>query len=196
MNRLKELRIEKKMTQREVADLVGISLRSYKSYENDEYKRDTLKYRYIMEQLEKLNFIDEEHGLLTVGDITRKCSEVFNQYDVKFCYLFGSYAKGKETPSSDVDLLISADVKGIKFYGLAEELRETLCKKVDLLDINQLKDNLPLIEEILKDGIKNPRISRILLFPIFSLRKPHLTGWRDIFFRTLMTFISAKVHPA
>ena len=35
---LKELRIEKKMTQKEVADLVGISLRSYKSYENDEEK--------------------------------------------------------------------------------------------------------------------------------------------------------------
>jgi hypothetical protein len=154
MNGLKELRIEKKMTQREVADLVGISLRSYKSYENDENKRNTLKYRYIMEQLEKINFIDEEHGLLTVDDITRKCSEVFTRYDVKFCYLFGSYAKGKETPSSDVDLLISADVKGIKFYGLAEELRETLSKKVDLLDINQLKDNLPLMEEILKDGIK------------------------------------------
>ena len=146
MNGLKELRIEKKMTQREVADLVGISLRSYKSYENDENKRDTLKYRYIMEQLEKINFIDEEHGLLTVDDIIRKCSEVFTRYDVKFCYLFGSYAKGKETPSSDVDLLISADVKGIKFYGLAEELRETLSKKVDLLDINQLKDNLPLME--------------------------------------------------
>ena len=154
MNGLKELRIEKKMTQREVADLVGISLRSYKSYENDENKRNTLKYRYIMEQLEKINFIDEEHGLLTVSDITRKCSEVFTRYNVKFCYLFGSYAKGKETPSSDVDLLISADVKGIKFYGLAEELREALCKKVDLLDINQLKDNLPLMEEILKDGIK------------------------------------------
>ncbi len=154
MSGLKELRIEKKMTQREVADLVGISLRSYKSYENDENKRDTLKYRYIMEQLEKINYIDEEHGLLTVSDITRKCSEVFTRYDVKFCYLFGSYAKGKETPSSDVDLLISADVKGIKFYGLAEELREILRKKVDLLDINQLKDNLPLTEEILKDGIK------------------------------------------
>ena len=154
MGELKELRIEKKMTQKEAADLVGISLRSYKSYENDENKRDTLKYRYIIEQLEKINFIDEEHGLLTVSDITRKCSEVFKQYDVKFCYLFGSYAKGNETPSSDVDLLISADVKGIKFYGLAEELREILRKKVDLLDINQLKDNLPLTEEILKDGIK------------------------------------------
>lgn len=36
MGELKDLRIEKKLTQQEVADLVGISLRSYKSYENDD----------------------------------------------------------------------------------------------------------------------------------------------------------------
>ena len=107
-----------------------------------------------MERLEQINFVDEEHGLLTIEDITRKCANVFQHYEVKFCYLFGSYAKGKETPVSDVDLLISADVKGLKFYGLVEELRVALKKKVDVLDINQLKDNLELTEEILKDGIK------------------------------------------
>lgn len=154
MSELKDLRIEKKMTQQEVADLVGISLRSYKSYENDENKRETIKYRYIMEQLTKVNFIDEEHGLLTVEDIRRKCSKVLEQYDVSFCYLFGSYAKGKETPASDVDLLISANIKGLKFYGLVEELRTALQKRVDVLDMNQLKENLELTEEILKDGVK------------------------------------------
>ena len=38
MCKLKNLRAEKKLTQQQVADLVGISLRSYKSYENDEKK--------------------------------------------------------------------------------------------------------------------------------------------------------------
>ena len=154
MGELKNIRIEKRMTQQEVADLVGISLRSYKSYENEEEKSDSIKYKYILERLEQINFVDEEHGLLTIEDITRKCANVFQHYEVKFCYLFGSYAKGKETPVSDVDLLISADVKGLKFYGLVEELRVALKKKVDVLDINQLKDNLELTEEILKDGIK------------------------------------------
>lgn len=151
---LKELRMDKKMTQQEVADLVGISLRSYKSYENDEEKKDTLKYKYMVEQLSKINYIDEEHGILEVEDIARRCSKVFERYEVNFCYLFGSYAKGKATPTSDVDLLISTAVKGLKFYGLVEEIRTTLCKKVDVLDINQLKDNLELTEEIFKDGIK------------------------------------------
>lgn len=154
MGELKDLRIEKKMTQQQVADLVGISLRSYKSYENDEEKQGTIKYNYIMDQLTKINYIDEEQGLLTIEDITRKCAKVFERYDVNFCYLFGSYAKGRATPASDVDFLISADVKGLKFYGLIEDIRVALHKRVDVLNVNQLKDNIELTEEILKDGIK------------------------------------------
>ena len=51
MGGLKELRIEKKLTQQEVADLAGISLRSYKSYENEEEKQESIKYKYIFELL-------------------------------------------------------------------------------------------------------------------------------------------------
>ncbi len=50
MSKLKSLRIEKKLTQQQVVDLMGISLRSYKSYENDEEKIGTLKYNYIIEK--------------------------------------------------------------------------------------------------------------------------------------------------
>ena len=151
---LKELRIEKNMTQQEVAELVGISLRSYKSYENDKQKRDTIKYNYMVEQLSKINYIDEDRGIVELKDIVKKCTKVFERYEVNFCYLFGSYAKRKATPTSDIDLLLSTSVKGLKFYGLVEELRITLHKRVDVLDINQLKDNIELTEEILKDGIK------------------------------------------
>lgn len=154
MSELKNLRIEKKMTQQQVADLVGISLRSYKTYENEPKKANTIKYNYIIDILKKTNVIDEEHGILEVDDIIEKCSNVFKKYDVNYCYLFGSYAKGKATPVSDVDLLISANIKGLKFYGLVEEIRTALHKKVDALDINQLKDNIELMEEIFKDGVK------------------------------------------
>ena len=56
--------------------------------------------------------------------------------------------------ASDIDLLISSNATGIKFFGLIEELRENLKKKVDLLDVNQLNNNLELLKEILKEGIK------------------------------------------
>ncbi len=154
MGELKELRMEKKMTQKQVSEFVGISLRSYKTYENDADKEGTLKYNYIVEKLKKLNPVDESHGVLNMEDIKRKCTQVFEKYDINFCYLFGSYAKHRATPSSDVDLLISADIKGLKFYGLVEEIRNILHKKVDVLDVNQLKDNLELTQEILKEGIK------------------------------------------
>lgn len=79
---------------------------------------------------------------------------VFKKYEVNFAYLFGSYAKGIATPLSEVDLLISTDVAGLQFYGLAEDIRTALGKKVDVLDINQLRNNIELTEEILRTGIK------------------------------------------
>ena len=51
---LKELRLSKELTQSQVAKLVGISLRSYKEYENDVTKINTLKYNYIFNELSKI----------------------------------------------------------------------------------------------------------------------------------------------
>ena len=154
MKDLKSIRLEKELTQQQAAGIVGISLRSYKSYENDLDKRGNLKYNYIYEKLSQINHIDEEHGIVDLEYISRKCSEIFDKYKINFCYLFGSYAKGKAKDDSDVDLLISTEIKGLKFFGLVEELRNSLQKKVDVIEVAGLKDNVELLEEILKDGIK------------------------------------------
>ena len=154
MSAIKELRTEKKLTQQQVAEMLGISLRSYKSYENDENKVGTLKYNYILDKLKEINPLDEEHGVLDLDFIKEKCNDVLAEYSVHYCILFGSYAKGKAIGTSDVDLLISSDVKGLKFFGMVEKLRTVLHKKVDVLSLEQLKDNLELTDEILKDGIK------------------------------------------
>ena len=84
----------------------------------------------------------------------KEIKAILEKYEVEYCYLFGSYAKTKATDISDVDLLISSNVKGLKFFGLVEELRTALHKKVDLLDVNQLEGNLELTKEILRDGVK------------------------------------------
>jgi predicted nucleotidyltransferase len=91
---------------------------------------------------------------LTVEQIKKICNEIFKAYDVEYCYLFGSYAKGKASEKSDIDLLVSMPVNGLKFFELIELLREKLMKKVDLLDIAQLNNNPSLVQEILRDGIK------------------------------------------
>lgn len=154
MSTLKQLRLSKKLTQQDVATILGVSLRSYKDYENNESKAETFKYRSMVSELEKYVVLDEEHGILTLDEIKEGCKAVLNEYDVKYCILFGSYAKGKATEKSDVDLLISTEIVGLKFFGIAERLRETLHKKVDLLDLRQLADNQALIDEILKDGVR------------------------------------------
>ncbi len=154
MSKLKELRIAKHLTQQEVANRVGVSLRSYVTYENDEKKAKTAKYRFLLNEIESMNLIDEEHGILSIEEIIKICKSIFKDYNVNYCYLFGSYAKGKATQTSDIDLLISGDVNGLKFYELDERLRVALNKKVDLLDFKQFIKNEELANEILKEGIR------------------------------------------
>ena len=101
MTTLKEIRIAKQLTQQEAARRLGVSLRSYIMYENDNSREDTLKYRFLLQELQKINAVDEEHGVLTIEQITKICKEIFDAYQVQYCYLFGSYAKGKATERSE-----------------------------------------------------------------------------------------------
>ena len=151
---LKEIRKEKGLSQVTCAEYLKIPVRTYKRYEADENRIDRIKYRYILDRLDEYGIIDEEHGKLTVEQIKEICAEVFRSYPVEYCYLFGSYAKGKETEQSDVDLLVSFPVNGLTFFELLENLREKLRKKVDLLDVAQINNNPALVQEILRDGVK------------------------------------------
>ncbi|MBO4862949.1 MAG: nucleotidyltransferase domain-containing protein [Eubacterium sp.] len=151
---LKECRSKGNMTQAEAAKKLGISLRSYISYENDDSKIDTIKYKYFLSEIQKETLVDEDHGLLSIDSIKKTCNEVLREYNISFCYLFGSYAKGNPNESSDVDLLVSDEVSGLKFYGMVEVLREKLNKRVDVLDLKQVVNNKKLIKEILKYGVR------------------------------------------
>lgn len=151
---LKQLRKEKGLSQVACAEYLQIPVRTYKRYEADESKINHIKYQYILSKLNEYGIVDEDHGKLTIEQIKEMCGCVLSSYPVEYCYLFGSYAKGKETEQSDVDLLISMPVNGLQFFEILELLREKLKKKVDLLDISQLNNNTALVQEILKDGIK------------------------------------------
>ncbi len=144
----------KGLTQTECAKYIGVPVRTYQNYENDASKVDSLKYQFMFQKLEQYGYVDETHGILTVDGIKEICRSVFSGKDISYCYLFGSYAKGKATETSDVDLLISTSVTGVMFFDLVEELRESLRKKVDVLNQDQLKDNVELVNDILKFGIK------------------------------------------
>lgn len=119
-----------------------------------EKKIDTLKYNYLIEKLQSVGLIDENNGVLKLDDIKSICDDVFAIYKINYCYLFGSYAKNKATPTSDIDLFVSSNLSGLKFFEMVEVLREKLKKKVDVLNQKQLENNSVLVEEILREGIK------------------------------------------
>lgn len=151
---IRELRNQNSLTQAEASQLTGIPLRTYKNYENDPNKRGSIKYEYILQKLKEYGYVDETHGILKRDMIIRSVGEVLKEYEVDYCYLFGSYAKGTASETSDVDLLISTSVTGLRFYGLADKLRNALKKNVDLLDLRQLNNNQELLNDILKYGEK------------------------------------------
>ena len=89
MGELKSLRIERKLTQNQAADILGVSLRSYKSYENDEKKADSIKYKYMLEKISEINPIDEENGIVDIDYIKRKWYSRYWLYKKKmFCCIW------------------------------------------------------------------------------------------------------------
>ena len=154
MTELKRLRTSNNATQEYCAKICGISIRSYKDYENNPKKNESVKYKYILSELSKHFEVNEDKGILSVEEITQKCAKVFENYHIEYCYLFGSYAKNCAKEASDIDLFISPTITGLEFFELAEKLRESLHKRIDLLTPDQLKDNPTLADEIFKTGVK------------------------------------------
>ena len=113
---LKDIRLQGNLTQEEAAQLLGVTRRTYVNYEAGKIDEASLKYKYVVETLQKASLLDESHGILTIDQIRKICSEIFKNYSVDYCYLFGSYAKGKATETSDVDLLVAMPVDGMKFF--------------------------------------------------------------------------------
>jgi len=151
---IKDIRHEAKLTQAQAASYVGIPLRTYIRYEQDYPGVSDIKRDYIIRRLNDLTEITEEKGILSIESIQKTVSEICRDHGIALCYLFGSYAKGYATEKSDVDLMIDTNITGLDFFGLVEEFRQSLHKKVDLLRLDDIKENRELLLEIFKDGVK------------------------------------------
>ena len=155
--KLKEIRTKYNLSQLDAANLVGVPVRTFRRYENDDAYGNKLKRQMFINIINDHCEITETKGLLTIEQIKDSLKEVFNnEYEgkIEFCYLFGSYAKGYAKEDSDVDLCVSTSLTGLDFVGLSEDIRNVLHKKIDLIRFSNLKDNLELINEIMKDGVK------------------------------------------
>lgn len=74
-----------------------------------------------------------------------------DKYGVKRVALYGSFAKGTQTATSDVDILVQLEKPiGLEFVELASYLEKALGRKVDLTTADTLRRSL-----------KNPRYKHI-----------------------------------
>lgn len=73
------------------------------------------------------------------GEIISKIKNFMSGQPILRAWLFGSYSRGEETPTSDIDILVDFDnSKGLvslfKMGGMLMDLQDLLGRKVDLVD--------------------------------------------------------------
>ena len=147
---LKELRKQLYLTQPEAAALLGIPFRTYCRYEDEDHYVGSFKYNQMLKVLSEKATLK----ILKIESIKEGVSNICSKYKVSSCYLFGSYAKNKARSDSDIDLMIVSELEGIEYYQLLGELENRFKKKIDLIRLETAIQNVKLMNEILKDGIK------------------------------------------
>lgn len=79
-----------------------------------------------------------------LGKLRRLKGELALRYNVKSIGLFGSVARGEQSPGSDIDVLVEVEpaIGLLKFLELEEFLSEHLGGKVDLVSRKALKPQI------------------------------------------------------
>lgn len=81
---------------------------------------------------------------MNVNDIVLSIRPILLDYQVDKAEVFGSVARGEETKSSDIDLLVKmpSSTTLIQFIRLKRALESKLSKKVDLVEYNSVNSKL------------------------------------------------------
>jgi hypothetical protein len=80
-------------------------------------------------------------------ELRKKVTPILKPY-AKRISVFGSYARGEETPQSDIDILVELKpakrrpTLGFKWFGLEQELSKALGREVDLVSQKALSRHL------------------------------------------------------
>ena len=78
-----------------------------------------------------------------INELQRIKPHIQHEYAVKTVGLFGSFADGTNTDSSDVDILVEFEKPiGWKFFKLEKYLENILNRKIDLVTINALNEHV------------------------------------------------------
>lgn len=151
---IREIRLSKGISQQEAADLLGLSLRTYQNYEYEKSNRDKFKIEYIKSKLNEYTPINETKGIYKLKDIKKIVCEVLSDTNITYAYLFGSYAMETAKEDSNINILISGELRGLDFIKLIFTFKEKFHKKIELIKIDEIINNKDYINNILIHGIK------------------------------------------
>ena len=92
----------------------------------------------------------------TRSDIENTIKALLVRYNAEYALLFGSYARGEETPDSDIDVVVYGgdNFKKSNIFAFAEELREALGKDADVFEISEVNKGTPFYDNLMREGVK------------------------------------------
>lgn len=157
---IRKLRKTRHMTQSQLGQLCGMSKSQISRMENgtlgspETISRvlNALDYEVRLEIIDRRSIISLKKS--AVLDILRKYKEQNTEkYGITKLGLFGSYARGEQTPSSDIDICVSIEPPSLfKLGGIHSDLKELFNKEIDLVSLTgTLKPDF--IKELNKDVI-------------------------------------------
>ena len=94
--------------------------------------------------------------MLTKNELEQSIRMLLSRYHAEYALLFGSYARGEETPDSDVDVVVfgGENFKKTNIFAFAEDLRAMTGKEVDAFEISEIDEGTPLYDSLLREGVR------------------------------------------
>ncbi len=93
------------------------------------------------------------NATITTQNIADMFFPIFKAYDINRAILFGSVAKGTNNSQSDIDIFVDSQLKGLKFVGLLEELKNAADRDIDLINSTHIESGSAVDLEIQKTGV-------------------------------------------
>ena len=98
-----------------------------------------------------------QEQVYSIDEIREIITPIAKQHSVDKVFLFGSYARGDATPTSDIDLCVDAPkLRGLfALGGLYADLEDALKKSIDIVTASSLKysQDEAFLENLRKDQV-------------------------------------------
>jgi hypothetical protein len=93
--------------------------------------------------------------VLSVAEIKTVIEPIVRNTKVNKIVLFGSYAKGNASESSDIDLFLNSNgtLTGLAFYDLKSKIENAFKPKIDLIPDLDILPNSPVAKHINESGV-------------------------------------------